>query len=134
MPGQSATKPLFQAPAPVQQMTLSDALKQAQNAPRVFVHADEERVIVGLNATQAAVVPVAEMEPWELNALKQIFLNDAIEKIGYDLKLTLRLLDLNLDGHFLNCFDGRLAKYLLDPSGDLSFSGCVAQYFSASSW
>ena len=31
----------------------------------------------------------------------------------------------------MNCFDGRLAKYLLDPSGDLSFSGCVAQYFSA---
>lgn len=131
VPGQSATKPLFQAPAPVQQMTLSDALKQAQSAPRVFVHADEERVIVGLNATQAAVVPVADIEPWELDALKQIFLNDAIEKIGYDLKLTLRLLDLNLDGHFLNCFDGRLAKYLLDPSGDLSFSGCVAQYFSA---
>ena len=131
VPGQSATKPLFQAPAPVQQMTLSEALKQAQSAPRVFVHADEERVIVGLNATQAAVVPVADIEPWELDALKQIFLNDAIEKIGYDLKLTLRLLDLNLDGHFLNCFDGRLAKYLLDPSGDLSFSGCVAQYFSA---
>ena len=131
VPGQSAAQPLFQAPAPVQQMTLSEALKQAQNAPRVFVHADEERVIVGLNATQAAVVPVADIEPWELDALKQIFLNDAIEKIGYDLKLTLRLLDLNLDGHFLNCFDGRLAKYLLDPSGDLSFSGCVAQYFSA---
>ena len=131
VPGQAPAQPLFQAPAPVQQMTLSEALKQAQSAPRVFVHADEERVIVGLNATQAAVVPVAEMEPWELGTLKQIFLNDAIEKIGYDLKLTLRLLDLNLDGHFLNCFDGRLAKYLLDPSGDLSFSGCVAQYFSA---
>ncbi|MBQ8032969.1 MAG: hypothetical protein IJ266_03340, partial [Elusimicrobiaceae bacterium] len=131
VPCQTPTQPLFQAPTPVQQMTLSDVLKQAQRAPRVFVHADEERVIIGLNAQQAAIVPVAEIEPWELDALKQIFLNDAIEKIGYDLKLTLRLLDLNLDGHFLNCFDGRLAKYLLDPSGDLSFNGCVAQYFSA---
>ena len=131
VPGQVPAQPLFQAPAPVKQITLSDALKQAQSSPRVFVHADEERVIIGLNAMQAAIVPAAEVEPWELDTLKQIFLNDAIEKIGYDLKLTLRLLDLNLDGHFLNCFDGRLAKYLLDPSGDLSFSGCVAQYFSA---
>lgn len=131
VPGQAPTQPLFQVSAPVQQMTLSEVLKQAQSAPRVFVHADEERVVVGLNAMQATIVPVSEIEPWELNALKQIFLNDAIEKIGYDLKLTLRLLDLNLDGHFLNCFDGRLAKYLLDPSGDLSFNGCVAQYFSA---
>ena len=31
----------------------------------------------------------------------------------------------------MNCFDGRLAKYLLDPSGDLSFGGACAQYFSA---
>ena len=122
---------LFEAPAPVQKLALGEALKRAQNAPRVFVHADEELMVVGLNEKEAAIVPVAQVQPWEMDTLKQIFLNDAIEKIGYDLKLTLRLLDLNLEGHFLNCFDGRLAKYLLDPSGDLSFGGACAQYFSA---
>lgn len=122
---------LFAAQEAVQKLPLADVLKRAQNAPRVFVHADEELVIVGLNEKEAAITPVAEVEPWEMAELKQIFLNDAIEKIGYDLKLTLRLLELNLEGHFLNCFDGRLAKYLLDPSGDLSFSGACAQYFSA---
>ncbi len=131
VPGGETAPALFSMPAPVQTLALSDVLKQAQTAPHVFVHADEERVIVGLNATEAAIVPVADVEPWEMDSLKQIFLNDAIEKIGYDLKLTLRLLELNLDGHYLNCFDGRLAKYLLDPSGDLSFSGVCAQYFSA---
>ncbi len=132
VPGeQPLEQPLFQAPAPVQTLALGDVLQRAQTASRVFVHADEERVVVGLNAQEAAIVPVAEIEPWEMDTLKQIFLNDSIEKIGYDLKLTLRLLELNLDGHYLNCFDGRLAKYLLDPSGDLSFSGACAQYFSA---
>ncbi len=131
VPSTADTPALFESPAPVQTLALGEVLKRAQNASRVFVHADEELVVVGLNEKEAAVVPVAEVEPWEMDALKQIFLNDAIEKIGYDLKLTLRLLDLNLEGHFLNCFDGRLAKYLLDPSGDLSFGGACAQYFSA---
>ncbi len=122
---------LFEVPAPVQKLALGEVLERAQNAARVFVHADEELLVVGLSETEAAIVPVADVQPWELDALKQLFLNDNIEKLGYDLKLTLRLLELNLNGHFLNCFDGRLAKYLLDPSGDLSFSGACAQYFSA---
>ena len=111
-------------------LTLADALKRAQTAPRVFIHTDEDLLVVGLNAQEAAIVPLQDVQPWELDQVKQIFLNDAIEKLGYDLKLTLRLLDLNLNGHFLNCFDGRLAQYLLNPSGDLSFSGCAAQHFS----
>ncbi len=116
---------------PIQTQPLADILARAQTAPRVFVHTDEEYVVVGLNPQEAAIVPLSQVQPWELAQLKELFLKDSIEKIGYDLKLTLRLLDLNLQGHFLTCFDGRLAKYLLDPSGDLSFAGCVAQYFSA---
>ena len=131
VPSGETAPALFPMPVPVRTLALGDVLKQAQTAARVFVHIDEELLVVGLDAQEAAIVPLAEVQPWELGTLKEIFLNDAIEKIGYDLKLTLRLLDLNLDGHFLNCFDGRLAKYLLDPSGDLSFSGSVAQYFSA---
>lgn len=123
------TKPVVQET--VQLLPLSDVLVKAKNAPRVFVHADEDWVVVGLSPREAAILSAAEIKPWELAQLKELCLNDAVEKIGYDLKLTLRLLDLNLDGHFLNCFDGRLAKYLLDPAGDLSFAGCVAQYFAA---
>ena len=50
--------------------------------------------------------------------------------MGYDLKLTLRELDINVHGQFIKCFDGRLARYLLNPSGDLSFSGACTDYFS----
>ena len=116
--------------ADVQPLPLADVLKRAQTAPRVFIHTDEDLLVVGLNPQQVALVPLQEVQPWELAQVKQIFLNDNIEKLGYDIKLTLRLLDLNLDGHFLNCFDGRLAQYLLDPSGDLSFAGACATYFS----
>ena len=111
-------------------LPLSDVLKRAQTAPRVFIHTDEDLLVVGLNAQEAAIVPLADVQPWELAQVKALFLSDAVEKLGYDIKLTLRLLDLNLDGHFLNCFDGRLAQYLLDPSGDLSFAGACASYFS----
>ena len=93
--------PLFSQPA-VQTLPLAEAVKRAQTAPRVFVHTDEDFLVVGLSAGEASIVPLAEVQPWELDEVKKIFLNDAIEKLGYDLKLTLRLLDLNLNGHFLN--------------------------------
>lgn len=132
VPGaQPAQTELFAAQPSAQTYSLTDLLARAKTAPRVFVHTDEDYVVVGLNPQEAAIVPVADIQPWELAQLKALFLNDNVEKLGYDIKLTLRLLDLNLDGHFLNCFDGRLAKYLLDPSGDLSFAGSVAQYFAA---
>lgn len=47
------------------------------------------------------------------------------------MKFTLRELDINMDGQFIRCFDGRLARYVLNPSGDLSLPGTVAHYFSA---
>jgi DNA polymerase-1 len=37
---------------------------------------------------------------------------------------------LDLKGQFINCFDGRLARYLLNPSEDLSFAGSCGAYFS----
>ncbi len=118
------------APVTAKTLTLAEALKRAQAAKQVFVHTDEELLVVGLNAQEVAIVALTDVQPWELAQLKQLFLNDSIEKLGYDLKLTLRLLELNLEGHFLNCFDGRLAAYLLNPSGDLSFAGACAHYFS----
>ena len=126
---QAVQTELFAQP-PAQTLPLADVLKRAQTAPRVFIHTDEDFLVVGLNPQEAAIVPLQEVQPWEMAQVKALFLNDGIEKLGYDIKLTLRLLDLNLEGHFLNCFDGRLAQYLLDPSGDLSFAGACAAHFS----
>ena len=118
------------ATAPETEMPLPKALEKALTQKRVFLHAQEEYVLLGLSDHEFSLTPFAELEPWDLDALKKLVQNDAIEKTGYDLKLTLRELDINVEGQFLNCFDGRLARYLLNPSGDLSFSGACADYFS----
>lgn len=127
-----AARPAVGPAAPVKaNLSVEDALKKAQEAGHVFLHAQEEMLVLGVSETDFAALPVAELEPWTRNALKKLVQNDAVEKIGYDLKLTLRELDLDLRGQFINCFDARLARYLLNPSGDLSFAGACAEYFSA---
>lgn len=109
---------------------LGEALKRAEKASRIFLHAQDEFLVLGLNNAEASYTPISDIQPWELAALKKIVENDSIEKLGYDLKLTLRELDINVRGQFIKCFDGRLARYLLNPSGDLSFAGACADYFS----
>lgn len=122
---------LFSAADNLKLLSWEEALKKAETASKVFVHTDEDYIVLGLSETQAAIVPLRNLQPWDLDRLKKIFINNAVEKLGYDLKLTLRLLDLDLRGSYINCFDGRLARYLLNPSGDLSFAGVCADYFSA---
>ena len=121
------------APAPQVQLIeipLSQALEKARTCSRIFLHAQEEFLLLGLSEQELSLTAFSEIQPWELNALKELVQNDAIEKSGYDLKLTLRELEIDINGQYLNCFDSRLARYLLDPSGDLSFSGACADYFS----
>lgn len=122
---------VHQVTQPLMEIPLSEALKRAQQASRIFVHAQDDLLLVGLNEQEISLTLQADVQPWELESLRKIFQNNSIEKIGYDLKLTLRELGLNLKGQFINCFDGRLARYLLNPSGDLSFSGACMDYFSA---
>ncbi|MBO5910666.1 MAG: hypothetical protein J6Q05_00500, partial [Elusimicrobiaceae bacterium] len=49
---------------PVQTLPLAEALKRAQTAPRVFIHTDEDFLVVGLNPQEAAIVPVQDVQPW----------------------------------------------------------------------
>ena len=118
--------------APVlQALPLKEVLNAAASAPAVFLYTEEEQLLVSLSEQQYALLPVEQLEPWDLAALKEIVFNDQILKIGYDLKFTLRELEIDLQDHTLRCFDGRLARYVLDPSGDLSPAGAIAHYFSA---
>ncbi len=124
-----AVAPTVSAPEQTE-FLLGEALKRAEKADRIFLHAQDEFLVLGLNNAEASYTPISDIQPWELAALKKIVENDSIEKLGYDLKLTLRELDINVHGQFIKCFDGRLARYLLNPSGDLSFAGACADYFS----
>ncbi len=115
----------------VESLLLKNVLEKAEAAKEVFLYVEDEQFLFSVSEKEYALLPVAEVQPWELAALKKIVFNDQILKIGYDLKFTLRELDIALGGVPIHCFDGRLAWYLLDPSGDLSPAGAIAHYFSA---
>lgn len=132
-PAQSAAPAsgLFDAPAAVASLPLKDVLAKAAAVPEVVLYAEDDLLLFSVSPAEYALLPLAEVAPWEREELRKIIFDDHILKIGYDLKFTLRELDIDLEGAPINCFDGRLARYMLDPSGDLSPAGAVAHYFSA---
>ena len=112
-------------------LALKKVLDLATQAKEVFLYSEDEQLLFSISPTQYALLPVADVQPEELEKLRRIIANDSILKIGYDLKFALRELDISLQGKTPYCFDGRLARYMLDPSGDLSPAGAIAHYFSA---
>lgn len=125
------TDDLFAQPVAGPEISFKEMLERAGKAKEIFLYAEDEQFILSVSATEYSVVPLENITPWEKEALKQLVWNDDILKIGYDLKFTLRVLDIPLLDRDITCFDGRLARYMLDPSGDLSPAGCIAHYFAA---
>ena len=111
--------------------SLQRILEQASAGLPITLYVEDEHLLCSLSAERYACKAVAEIKPWELAKIKELVFQDNILKIGYDLKFTLRELAINLDGKTPTCFDERLARYMLDPSGDLSPAGTIAHYFSA---
>jgi len=131
------TDPLFSAPetpalneTPVQTLPLGEVLSRAEKQKQFFIYAEDDFLAVGLDKQTCSVTALSEVTAENITQITRLFENDTIEKIGYDLKLTLRILDINLHGHFLNCFDGKIAHYLLNPSADLSFAGACNTYLA----
>jgi len=108
-----------------------EADRALKTAKEVFLYVEDEKLLLSTSAQQYALTPLSDLQPWELEEIKQIILQDSILKLGYDLKFTLRELNISLQGKKISCFDARLARYVLDPSGDLSPAGAIAHYFSA---
>lgn len=121
---------LFQQP---QQTALSvkEILNLANTAKEVFLYVEEETLLLSASCEQYALLPISQLQPWDLEEIKKIIFNDGILKIGHDLKFALRELNISLQGKKIHCFDTRLARYVLDPSSDLSPAGAIAHYFSA---
>ncbi len=114
-----------------QSLSLKEILALAKTAKEIFLYVEDEKLLLSISAQQYALTPLSDLQPWELEEIKQIILQDSILKLGYDLKFTLRELNISLQGKKISCFDARLARYVLDPSGDLSPAGAIAHYFSA---
>lgn len=112
-------------------ISLKEVLEKAASAAEVFLYSEDDYLLFSVSDKEYALLPLADIEPWELQDLRKIIFDDRVLKTGYDLKFTLRELDIDLQGQAIRCFDGRLARYVLDPSGDLSPAGAIAYYFSA---
>ena len=112
-------------------ISLKEVLEKAASAAEVFLYSEDDYLLFSVSDKEYALLPLADIEPWELQDLHKIIFDDRVLKTGYDLKFTLRELDIDLQGQAIRCFDGRLARYVLDPSGDLSPAGAIAHYFSA---
>lgn len=112
-------------------VSLKEVLEKAASAAEVFLYSEDDYLLFSVSDKEYALLPLADIEPWELQDLRKIIFDDRVLKTGYDLKFTLRELDIDLQGQAIRCFDGRLARYVLDPSGDLSPAGAIAHYFSA---
>ena len=121
---------LFQQPQQTA-LSLKEILNLANTAKEVFLYVEEETLLLSASCEQYALLPISQLQPWDLEEIKKIIFNDGILKIGHDLKFTLRELNISLQGKKIHCFDTRLARYVLDPSSDLSPAGAIAHYFSA---
>ena len=127
---QTSASDLFAVPTQ-ETLSLKKLLASAAQAKEVFLYSEDEQFLFSVSAQQYALLPVADIGPDELDSLRRLVANDTILKIGYDLKFTLRELGIVPGAKTPNCFDGRLARYMLNPSGDLSPAGTIAHYFSA---
>ena len=121
---------LFQQPQQTA-LSLKEILNLAQTAKEVFLYVEDETLLLSVSSNQYTLLPISQLQPWDLEEIKKIIFNDDILKIGHDLKFTLRELNISLQGKKIHCFDARLALYVLDPSSDLSPAGAIAHYFSA---
>ncbi|MBR5608686.1 MAG: DNA polymerase I [Elusimicrobiaceae bacterium] len=121
---------LFQQPQQTA-LSLKEILNLANTAKEVFLYVEEETLLLSASCEQYALLPISQLQPWDLEEIKKIIFNDDILKVGHDLKFALRELNISLQGKKIHCFDTRLARYVLDPSSDLSPAGVIAHYFSA---
>lgn len=121
---------LFQQPQQTA-FSLKEILNLANTTKEVFLYVEEETLLLSASCEQYALLPISQLQPWDLEEIKKIIFNDGILKIGHDLKFALRELNISLQGKKIHCFDTRLARYVLDPSSDLSPAGAIAHYFSA---
>ena len=106
--------------------TLKEVLEEIKKQKEFIIYAQEDFLLIAKDSALYNVKEIEKITAEEREILNNLVLDDNILKIGHDLKYTLRLLEINPRGKFLNCFDTSLAKYCLDPSGEYSLNGLLS--------
>ncbi len=131
----------FAAPAPAPQKAAQASLfeETAQTSfdeiekkleDKLFIYAEDEDIILGINKDKFLIKKIADVTESEKEFITKCLDNTHIKKVSYEIKNTLRLLNLKTD--FKNTFDLRLAAYTLNPGSDLSFAGLLLQILNIS--
>jgi DNA polymerase-1 len=101
-------------------VSFETAANQAAAEGKLFLYAQEGFIICAASKEVYNIAKIEDLRNGELSKLFEIIRNDKILKIGSDLKYALRAIGFKPErGAFVNCFDAALAKYCLNPSGNL---------------
>ncbi|ACC98053.1 DNA polymerase [Elusimicrobium minutum Pei191] len=94
---------------------------------KMFIQTDENFVLISADSQTCCLEELDNLTQEELLKIEELANNKQILKISYDVKFTLRALDVT-PKEIINCFDVRLAAYSLNPGADIGFKALAAQY------
>lgn len=106
--------------------SLSEVFAEISKQKQFVIYAQDDFLLIAKDSSCYAIKEIEKLTPEEIKRLQSFILDDTVLKIGHDLKYTFRVLQINPEGRFLNCFDTSLAKYCLDPSGEFSLPGLLS--------
>ena len=108
-------------------VSLEEVLSDALKTKNLFVYCEEDALVLSSRDGNTAFAEALTLSPAQEEKLFNLFDDDNILKAGYDLKYTFRVLGYEPQaGKFIKGFDGALAKYCLDPSGEFSLLGTIS--------
>lgn len=101
----------------------------AAQASEVLLFSDEQYILLGVTGEKFCVLPRAGVTDAQRAALGEIIGNDAVLKIGWDIKSALLACGLcPRGGKTVRCFDLLIAAYCLNPSAPhLDFDSLVVE-------
>ncbi len=107
-------------------INIEDVLQDAVLTKKLFIYCEEDSLVIASCAAKVSFIEALNLSPEQEEKLFDIFDNDEMLKIGHDIKYAFRVLGYEPKaGKFISCFDGALAKYCLDPSGEFSLEGAL---------
>ena len=98
-------------------------LNKARGAFEIFIYAEEDTLMLALDANNFSFKKIQEITAEEKEILNQTVQDKQTLKLAHDLKYTLRTLNIAPQKQtYLNVFDFELAAYCLNPAQDFSLN------------
>lgn len=108
----------------------TEVLNAAETTKEFFIQTQSGLILIGTDEKKFALKIIDELSHTDKKKLSELIEKSSILKISYDLKETLASLRMQIPkGFIINCFDLKLACYLLNPSeAGYDFSAVTFKY------